>query len=169
MGLPAERFIAANNCNHVVFDYLVTGKYTTRDSVETLANAMDVGAPSNFARILDLYNNSHKNIKNVMQGCWYSDNQIKEIVKEVYKNYGYICDPHGACGFQALADHLNDDEMGVFLETAHPAKFVETMEMILGKSSVVIPDKLAAFMKGNKESVDLKSDFEGFKRFLLSV
>ena len=104
-----------------------------------------------------------------MHGCWYSDNQIKEIVKEVYKNYGYICDPHGACGFQALQDNLNKDETGVFLETAHPAKFLETMEMILGKSSVVVPGKLAAFMKGTKESIDLKSDFEGFKRFLLSV
>ncbi len=169
MGLPVQRFIAANNSNHVVFDYLETGKYIQRESVETLANAMDVGAPSNFARILDLYNNSHEKIKNVMHGCWYSDNQIKEIVKEVYKNYGYICDPHGACGFQALQDNLNKDETGVFLETAHPAKFLETMEMILGKSSVVVPGKLAAFMKGTKESIDLESDFEGFKRFLLSV
>ena len=169
MGLPVQRFIAANNSNHVVFDYLETAKYIQRESVETLANAMDVGAPSNFARILDLYNSSHDNIKNVMHGCWYSDNQIKEIVKEVYKNYGYICDPHGACGFQALQDNLNKDETGVFLETAHPAKFLETMEMILGKSSVVVPGKLAAFMKGTKESIDLKSDFEGFKRFLLSV
>jgi threonine synthase len=169
MGLPVHRFIAANNNNHVIFDYLETGIYTPRESVETLANAMDVGAPSNFARILDLYKNSHENIRNVMEGCWYSDNQIREIVKRVYKNHGYICDPHGACGFQALQDNLNNDETGVFLETAHPAKFAETMEVILGKSSVIIPDKLAAFMKGTKESVDLKSDFEGFKRFLLSV
>ena len=169
MGLPVQRFIAANNSNHVVFDYLETGKYIQRESVETLANAMDVGAPSNFARILDLYNNSHEKIKNVMHGCWYSDNQIKEIVKEVYKNYGYICDPHGACGFQALQDNINKDETGVFLDTANPAKFLETMEMILGKSSVVVPGKLAAFMKGTKESIDLESDFEGFKRFLLSV
>lgn len=169
MGLPVHRFIAANNNNHVIFDYLETGSYTPRESVETLANAMDVGAPSNFARILDLYKNSHENIRNVMEGCWYSDNQIREIVKRVYKNHGYICDPHGACGFQALQDNLNNDETGVFLETAHPAKFAETMEVILGKSSVIIPDKLAAFMKGTKESVDLKSDFEGFKRFLLSV
>ena len=104
-----------------------------------------------------------------MQGCWYSDNKIREIVKDVYKKYGYICDPHGACGFQALQDNLNMNETGVFLETAHPAKFVETMEMILGKSSIVVPGKLAAFIKGTKVSVELESDFEEFKRFLLSI
>ncbi len=169
MGLPVHRFIAANNSNHVIFDYLETGKYTPRESVETLANAMDVGAPSNFARILDLYNNSHSNIKTVMQGCWYSDDTIKKIVKEVYINYGYICDPHGACGCRALQEHLKNDEIGVFLETAHPAKFVETMEMILGTSSVDIPARLAAFLNGNKQSIELKSDFEGFKSLLLSV
>lgn len=169
MGLPVHRFIAANNSNHVIFDYLETGKYTPRESVETLANAMDVGAPSNFARILDLYNNSHSNIKTVMQGCWYSDDTIKKIVNEVYKNYGYICDPHGACGCRALQEHLKSDEIGVFLETAHPAKFMETMEMILGTSSVDIPARLAAFLNGNKQSIELKSDFEGFKSFLLSV
>ncbi len=169
MGLPVHRFIAANNSNHVIFDYLETGKYTPRESVETLANAMDVGAPSNFARILDLYNNSHSNIKTLMQGCWYSDDTIKKIVKEVYINYGYICDPHGACGCRALQEHLKNDEIGVFLETAHPAKFVETMEMILGTSSVDIPARLAAFLNGNRQSIELKSDFEGFKSLLLSV
>jgi threonine synthase len=169
MGLPVSKFIAANNSNHVVFDYLVTGNYKPRESVETLANAMDVGTPSNFARILDLYGNSHERIREVMQGCWYNDEQIKETLKSVFTKTGYICDPHGACGYQALHEHLKAGEVGVFLETAHPAKFLETMESILGNGSVKIPEKLATFMEGTKRSIELSTDFNGFRDFLLTV
>ncbi|GAB1452999.1 threonine synthase [Draconibacterium sp.] len=122
MGLPVAQFIAANNANNVVFEYLETGNYQPKSSVETIANAMDVGAPSNFARILDLYNHSHKTISEIIKGSWYSDTEIRKILKTVYQETNYLCDPHGACGFQALKDNLEENQIGVFLETAHPAK-----------------------------------------------
>ena len=168
MGLPVAKFILANNSNNVVFEYLTTGKYETRPSVETLANAMDVGAPSNFARILDLYNHSHKTISGIIKGTWYSDNEIRNIVKNVYKETGYLCDPHGACGFQALKDHISENQVGVFLETAHPAKFMETMEDIIGEGNLALPEKLAAFMKGKKEKITLGKEYDKFRNYLIS-
>ncbi|HSO88688.1 MAG TPA: threonine synthase [Draconibacterium sp.] len=167
MGLPVAKFIAANNANNVVFEYLETGKYQSRPSVETIANAMDVGAPSNFARILDLYGHSHKTISKIIKGRWYSDAEIREIVKKVYLETNYLCDPHGACGFEALKQDLGENEVGVFLETAHPAKFTETVEAIIGKGSVPLPEKLAAFMQGEKKSELLGKEYELFKAYLM--
>ena len=167
MGLPVDRFIAANNANSVVFDYLKTGKYQPQASIQTIANAMDVGAPSNFARILDLYKHSHKTISEIIKGFWFSDIEIREILKQVYTKYNYLCDPHGACGFEALNQYLNENQVGVFLETAHPAKFTETVEEIVGKGNVPLPDKLAEFMKGEKKSISLKKDYEIFRSYLL--
>jgi len=169
MGLPIKHFIAANNENDIVFNYLNTGKYEPRASVQTLANAMDVGDPSNFARILDLYDNSHDAIKADISGTRFSDEQISDTVKRVYDECGYLLDPHGACGYQALEDiNLADNQIGVFFETAHPAKFTETVEAMVGKGNVPLPDKLAEFMKGEKQSVDLDKEYKGFKKFLLS-
>jgi threonine synthase len=102
MGLPVAHFLAANNENDVVYEYLKTGNYTPRPSVETIANAMDVGAPSNFARILDLYSHSHKKISSVLKGFRYSDVQIRETIKKIYSQFGYLCDPHGACAYRRL-------------------------------------------------------------------
>jgi threonine synthase len=167
MGLPVAQFIAANNANDIVFEYLKTGQYNPRPSVETLANAMDVGTPSNFARILDLYQHSHETISKVIKGVRYSDDEIRAIVKKVYDATGYLCDPHGACGYQALDDLLDPGQVGVFFETAHPAKFTETVESIIGKGNVPLPDKLAAFMKGEKLSFGLGKGFDGFKDFLM--
>ena len=167
MGLPVDRFIAANNANSVVFDYLKTGKYQPQASIQTIANAMDVGAPSNFARILDLYKHSHKTISEIIKGFWFSDIEIREILKQVYTKFNYLCDPHGACGFEALNQYLNENQVGVFLETAHPAKFTETVEEIVGKGNVPLPDKLAEFMKGEKKSISLKKDYEIFRSYLL--
>jgi len=167
MGLPVAKFIAANNANSVVFDYLKTGKYQPQASVQTIANAMDVGAPSNFARILDLYDHSHKTISEIINGYWYSDIEIREILKRVYLNFNYLCDPHGACGFEALEEYIEENQIGVFLETAHPAKFTETVEDIIGKGNVPMPDKLAAFMKGEKKSIFLDKDYETFRTYLM--
>ncbi|HKJ42694.1 MAG TPA: pyridoxal-phosphate dependent enzyme, partial [Sunxiuqinia sp.] len=167
MGLPIKRFIAANNENDIVYKYLQSGKYEPRSSVATIANAMDVGDPSNFARILDLYDLSHEAIKAEMKGYRYSDSEIREIVKEVYNKYNYLPDPHGATGYKALVEDLQDGEVGVFLETAHPAKFTETVEQIIGKGNVPLPDKLAEFMKGEKLSIPLSKEFVDLKRFLL--
>lgn len=167
MGLPVAAFLAANNSNNVVFEYLKSGKYTPRPSVETIANAMDVGAPSNFARVLDLYNHSHATISGIMKGYFYSDEQIREIIRKTYRETGYLCDPHGACGLQALNEYLKDGQVGVFLETAHPAKFTGTMEEIVGKGNVPMPPKLAAFMQGEKKKVSIIKDYIIFKKFLL--
>jgi len=167
MGLPITQFIAANNENDVVFEYLKSGEYRPRPSVETIANAMDVGAPSNFARILDLYDHSHKIISEKITGYRYSNDEIKIVIDKVYSETGYLCDPHGACGFESLAEYLKENQVGVFLETAHPAKFTETVEKVIGKGNVELPAKLAAFMKGNKRSIELSKNYQVFKEYLL--
>ena len=174
MGLPIKRFIAANNANDIVYKYLQTGQYEPKASVQTLANAMDVGDPSNFARIINLYSQNnkltdvatHHHITNLISGATYSDDQIRETMRQCYAKTGYILDPHGACGYQALADGLKVGEIGVFCETAHPAKFKEKVDDILG-IDVDIPDRLAAFMKGEKQSVPMTKHFEDFKRYLM--
>ena len=167
MGLPVTRFIAANNRNDIFLQYLLTGVYSPRPSVATIANAMDVGDPSNFARVLDLYGGSHDAICNDISGCMFTDQQIAETLKNTFDETGYLLDPHGSCGYRALKEQLKDGETGVFLETAHPAKFKDTVEEILG-SSIEIPAKLQEFMKGTKQSIQLDKDFAGFKSYLLS-
>ncbi len=166
MGLPVHQFIAANNRNNIVYNYLKTGVYEPRPSVSTIANAMDVGDPSNFARILDLYHNNHGEIKKDIVGTTYSDEQIKETLLAVYQTTGYLLDPHGAVGYRALEELLKDDETGIFLETAHPAKFTETVEEIVGKGNVPMPEKLQRFMKGEKLSLQFSSKYEQFRAYL---
>ena len=166
MGMPVRRFIAANNANDIVYKYLQTGKYEPKPSIQTLANAMDVGDPSNFARILDLFQNDYEAIKGHISGATYSDEQIRNIMRECYKENGYILDPHGACGYQALKEQLQPGEVGVFCETAHPAKFKEKVDEILS-IDVEIPERLAAFMKGTKKSVPMSKEFKDFKAFLM--
>lgn len=166
MGLPIKRFVAANNANDIFYNYLMSGEYNPRPSVQTIANAMDVGDPSNFARIYDLYKGSHAEISAEISGATYSDEQIAETVKQCYEETGYLLDPHGACGFRALTENLRQDECGVFLETAHPAKFKSTVEEITG-APVAIPEKLAAFMKGEKKSIQMSKHFAYFKAYLM--
>ena len=175
MGLPISRFIAANNANDVFYKYLQTGQYEPKPSVQTLANAMDVGDPSNFARILNLYSQNgalsaeetHKAITSLISGATYSDEQIAETMRQCYSETGYILDPHGACGYRALKEGLKPGEVGVFCETAHPAKFKEKVDQILG-TDIEIPARLRAFMEGEKQSVALSKDFADFKQFLLA-
>lgn len=164
MGLPIKRFIAANNANSVFYEFLQTGEYKPRPSIQTIANAMDVGDPSNFARIWDLYGHSAEAIRADISGATYTDGQIAETIKECHSRTGYLLDPHGACGYRALKEGLKPGETGFFCETAHPAKFKDTVEGIIG-SPVAIPDRLAAFLKGKKQSVSLSKDFEAFRRF----
>ena len=166
MGLPISRFIAANNANDVFYEFLQTGKYNPRPSVQTLANAMDVGDPSNFARIYDLYGKSHEKISSLISGATYSDEQIADTMRRCYKESGYVLDPHGACGYQALKDGLKPGEVGIFCETAHPAKFKEKVDAILG-TDIEIPERLQAFMKGQKQSVPMTKDFQDFKVYLM--
>ena len=166
MGLPVKRFIAANNRNDIFYQYLKTGQYAPKPSVQTIANAMDVRDPSNFARILDLYEGSHDAIASEISGETYTDDQIRETVQLTYDETGYLLDPHGACGYRALSENLQPGEVGVFLETAHPAKFLHTVEDIIG-TDINIPEKLKAFMNGTKQSVPMSKNFMTFKEWLL--
>ena len=175
MGLPVSRFIAANNANDVFYQYLQTGQYNPKASVQTLANAMDVGDPSNFARIINLYSRNgqltpeetHRRISSLISGCTYTDEQIRETMRQCYGDTGYVLDPHGACGYRALKEQLREGEVGVFCETAHPAKFKEKVDEILG-TDIAIPERLQAFMRGQKQSVAIGKEFQEFKKFLLS-
>jgi len=174
MGLPIKRFIAANNANDIFYKYLQTGKYEPKASIQTLANAMDVGDPSNFARILNLYSKNgqrnaeetHQAITSLISGATYSDDQIRKTMQQCYEETGYVLDPHGACGYQALKDGLKPGEVGVFCETAHPAKFKEKVDDILG-TDIEIPARLKAFMEGEKQSVAMSKDFADFKAYLM--
>lgn len=168
MGLPIKRFIAANNANDIFYNYLQTGKYEPKPSVQTIANAMDVGDPSNFARIYELYGKDHAAICHDISGCTYSDEQIADTMRQCLKETGYQLDPHGACGYRALQEGLQEGETGVFLETAHPAKFKGVVDGIIG-GDIEIPAKLAAFMKGEKQSVAMTKEFADFKAYLLKV
>ena len=175
MGLPIKRFIAANNANDIFYKYLQTGKYEPKASVQTLANAMDVGDPSNFARIINLYSENgkldetatHKRITSLISGAAYSDDQIRETMRQCFSETGYVLDPHGACGYRALQENLCPGEVGVFCETAHPAKFKEKVDQILG-IDIDIPTRLRAFMEGEKQSVAMSKDFADFKSYLLT-
>ena len=166
MGLPIKRFIAANNANDIFYNYLQTGKYCPQPSKATLANAMDVGDPSNFARIYDLYKGDHAAITSLISGATYKDEQIRATMQECYEETGYVLDPHGACGYQALKDLLKEGEAGVFCETAHPAKFKEKVDDILA-TDIEIPARLQAFMKGTKQSIPMSKEFSDFKDFLM--
>lgn len=166
MGLPVSRFIAANNRNDIFYQYLQTGVYSPRPSIATIANAMDVGDPSNFARVLDLYRNSHEAICTDISGATYTDEQIADTMRRVWQEHHYLLDPHGACGYRALAEGLQPGETGIFLETAHPAKFKDTVEKIIGEN-ISIPAKLQAFMSGEKQSQPMSREFADFKKYLL--
>lgn len=166
MGLPVDRYIAANNRNDVFREYLLTGGYHPRASVQTIANAMDVGAPSNFDRILDLYGHSHAAITNEISGYRFANEEIRSTIQQVYKNEGYLLDPHGACAYMALREGMKTNETGIFLATAHPAKFGETVESCIGKT-VQIPAGLKAFMQHKKASEQLPNDYDLFKKRLM--
>lgn len=168
MGLPVKRFIAANNRNRVFTDFLLNGVYSPKSSILTVANAMDVGAPSNFARILDLYEKDHSKISKKISGFSYTDEEILQIIEKVYNENGYLLDPHGATGYLALKEGLKDGEIGIFLETAHPAKFKENVEKSINKS-ISIPDELSKHSTRQKQSVVLQPTFVALKRHLLST
>lgn len=168
MGLPVKRFIAANNANDIFYQYLKSGKYEPKPSKQTIANAMDVGNPSNFARIYDLFGGSHERITSRISGATYTDAQIMETMRQCHKDTGYTLDPHGACGYRALKELLQPGETGVFLETAHPAKFKEKVDAILN-GNIQTPERLANFMRGRKQSIKMSKDFNDFKDFLMKV
>ena len=165
MGLPVKRYVAANNANDVFFDYLRTCTYSPRPSIPTLANAMDVGAPSNFDRILDLYGHDWQALKADISGGVCSDSEIRSTIRECHRKYGYLLDPHGACGFHAVYHNLAPGEAVLLCETAHPAKFQQTVADAAGVE-VALPDRLAAFLRGEKRSVPMERDYPAFRAYL---
>jgi threonine synthase len=169
MGLPIHQFIAATNQNDIVPTYLKTKLFSPRPSVQTISNAMDVGNPSNFARMLDLYQNDFENLSKDVVGCHYSDEQTSNAMNEVFKNINYVLDPHGAVGYLALKEYLkpNSNAIGVFLETAHPAKFKEVVEGAIGRP-IEIPARLDLFLKKEKQSKRMNGSFGELKEFLFS-
>jgi threonine synthase len=168
MGLPIKHFIAANNANDIFWKYLQTAEFSPRPSIATIANAMDVGNPSNFARIMDLYGGNHAALTADVSGYRYSDAQIRGAIKRAFGEEKYTLDPHGACACEALREYLtaNKAAKGFFLETAHPAKFKDTVDDVLG-ADMALPEKLKAFMNGRKQALGMSNRYEDFRAFLL--
>jgi threonine synthase len=167
LGLPIHHFIAANNENQVVTEYLKTENYSPKPTVQTISNAMDVGNPSNFIRIQEIFKNEFKDLKNNLSSRSYSDEETREGLKELYKNYNYIADPHGAIGYLAAKDYLksNPDTHCVFLETAHPTKFLDTVEASI-QTKVDLPPQIKAVIDQKKKSIQI-STYEELKFILL--
>jgi threonine synthase len=166
MGLPVKRFVAATNINDVVPGYLQTGRYIPRTSVQTLANAMDVGDPSNFVRLTDVFENDHDKMNELISGFVVDDDTIRSTIKEVNDRTGYVLDPHGACAYTALRSELDNDEYGVFLATAHPAKFPDVVEEQTGET-VPVPAEMQMFMQREKQSDELAPSLSDLKKYLL--
>lgn len=169
MGLPIYKFVAATNANHVVPDYLASGEFNPRPSVRTVSNAMDVGNPSNFERILNIFAESFEDIKSNIDGKHYTDEETKAIITAVHKEQGYILDPHSAIGYKGLKDYLAEEEKdlnGVFLSTAHPAKFLEVVEPLID-GEVQIPGALQEAMNKPKQSKPIPADFDALRAYLL--
>lgn len=167
-GLPADHFIAACNNNHVIPDYLNTQKFQPQKAVPTLSNAMDVGNPSNFVRILELFGHQFDSLKNTISACSISDEETIHTITEVYQKHHYLLDPHSAVAFASLERYLegNPDKKGFILGTAHPVKFPDAVEKAI-HHSIRIPESLDDLMKKKKKTVEINADFEELKRFLL--
>ena len=168
LGLPIHHFIAANNTNQVVTDYLETENYQPKPTVQTISNAMDVGNPSNFIRIQELFKNEFSNLKAHLSSSSFSDDSTIEGIKELYKEYNYIADPHGAIGFLAAKEYQqkHPDTHCVFLETAHPSKFLETVEKAI-QTKVKLPSQIKAVIDKEKKSIQI-STYDELKSILLN-
>ena len=167
IGLPIDHFIASTNINDVVPDFLTTGVYTPKKSSPTISNAMDVGDPSNFIRILKIFGDDLDNLKETLSGYRFTDDETREALKEIHTTSGYVADPHGAVGYLGLKAYLKDhpEKYGIFLETAHPVKFLDTVEDSLN-IKVDIPERLKETLSKTKKSIPIQ-DYQGLKDFLL--
>ncbi len=166
MGLPIHHFLACSNANDTVPLYLWNGRFQPKPSVATISNAMDVGNPSNFVRMLDIFDGSHLEMSNTISGYAYTDESTRNTIQKVYALTGYILDPHGAVGYMGLIDHLASNEgTGIVLETAHPVKFNQTVEQEIGMR-VALPSHVES-TNLEKKSVSFSTDFADFKSFLL--
>ena len=167
IGLPVAQFVAATNVNDAVPNYLKSGRYEPRASIATVANAMDVGAPSNFERVQALYNGDLTALRRDVVGFAYEDSQVVEEIGRVHKQHGYVLDPHSAIAWLALKDRLMDEAgaSGVFLATAHPAKFREVVEPAIGRS-IALPGALAEALSRPRHSVSMPADYAALEEFL---
>ena len=168
IGLPVERFVAATNVNDVVPEYLRTGTYKPRASVKTVANAMDVGAPSNFERMRAMYGDSFESLRCDIVGAAFDDETVVAEIGEVYRRHGYLLDPHGAIAWLGLHHTLTPGERGVFMATAHPAKFREVVEPAIGES-IPLPPVLAEAITRPRHAERLPVDYATLKGLLMQV
>jgi threonine synthase len=168
-GMPVKHFIAACNANKVVPDFLATEKYQPQKAVATISNAMDVGDPSNFVRILELFHHRFADLKNMLSSESISDEETRNTIKEVYTKENYLLDPHGAVAFRSLEKYLQNhpEEKGFILETAHPVKFYDVVEPIINER-IQVPASVEAIISKEKLSTILEVGFENLKEFLLS-
>ena len=171
IGLPVDKFIAAVNINDVFPIYLNTGRFIPKPSVKTISNAMDVGNPSNFYRILDLYKHNWNKLNDEISSYSFSDSLTKEAIKKIYNMYNYLIDPHGAVGYLALDEYITKTQIesfnGIVLETAHPSKFIDTMEEVV-KENIGIPERLEECLHKEKKSIKISNEYADFKNYLLS-
>ncbi|MEX2404052.1 MAG: threonine synthase [Balneolales bacterium] len=168
LGLPVKRFIAATNQNNVVPKYLSGGDYEAAPSIESISNAMDVGNPSNFSRMVELFKGNKSLLQSCVFGAYFSDEETGNAIREVYQKYDYTFDPHGAVGYAGLKEYckLEDDKVdGIVLATAHPAKFPETVEQIIG-SEIPVPEQLAELAQKKKQAIPLGNNYEDLRAYL---
>jgi threonine synthase len=168
MGLPVSKLIGACNANDVLPHYISSGEFITKPSVKTISNAMDVGNPSNFARVVSLFQNDYNLIKKVLFSQSYSDDETRTAMREINEKYNYVIDPHGAVGYLALKDYVKNntgDYNSIILETAHPAKFLDEVEKVIGKK-IEMPERLNISLEKKKHAIKLSNDFDDFKLFL---
>ncbi len=168
MGLPIKNFLAATNINRIVPDYLSSGKFEPRESIPTISNAMDVGNPSNFSRLMDLFANSHDQIKSMITGYSFDDQKTKEAILSLKSEFNYLIDPHGAVGFLAAKEYLavHPADHCIVVETAHPCKFDSVYSDL--KLNMEIPEKLSGLLKKKKEAIKIEKDYSSFKKLLWS-
>lgn len=169
-GMPVQHFVAATNANAVVPEFLQSGEYRPKPAVATISNAMDVGDPSNFVRVLELFNQELGSLRNVLTSYSVTDVETRKAIREVYNSYGYLPDPHGAVGYKALQQYLQSHpgEKGFFLETAHPVKFYDVVEPVIG-SNIPLPEAVRSIMHLQKESVLMEAGYEALKEQLLKL
>jgi threonine synthase len=167
MGLPIRQFIVSTNINDVIPEYLRTRSFEPRASKQTISNAMDVGNPSNFVRMIDLYDHDFEALKKDVTGYAFTDKETRQAMQNVYAAKQYVLDPHGAVGYLGLKKYLseNGDATGIFLETAHPGKFLEVVEQALDRK-IALPPALEKFMSGEKHTIRVTNRFEDFKKIL---
>ncbi|MCE9538163.1 MAG: threonine synthase, partial [Bacteroidetes bacterium] len=168
-GAPIKHFIAACNSNDVFSNYIINKTFIPKTAIATISNAMDVGNPSNFVRLLELFDHNHKHVKEMVSNCCVGDTESAEVILEVYKKYNYLLEPHGAVAYKGLQGYLEQHphQKGFILETAHPVKFDDVVQSII-KETIEMPTSVEHLFKLKKESKIIKPEFKELKNFLLS-